>query len=356
MEPAESPGMPASSADEELASQSNEQLLQRLTQSVEMRRRHRNKQKVVYGGYFLVCGVVGILLAFAPLFDVARPFPLAMHLSFLVFAVAFMGFVNWYNRSFYRRTAQQRDTVVQELARRGEERALGPLLELMDMRMSVSSKNWGPSRAVFIESLERLLNNLAPAAFSDLSDAQIHQLTPLLLLPEPELRHIIGGMLCRSGDTRALRALRKYENMYRVQRLQKFNPAMPVMLAWLRRRKMPTLDKEAIAEVKRCCGEIEPRVEAEKRMAQLLRASESGTEQPANQLLRGAMLGAVSVPAEQLLRPDTTPAMDNKHNEEPARNAAEIEIASAVNGSTLPETTYAQPQPTEDQEVKLIGN
>lgn len=353
MEPAESPGMSASSADEELASQSNEQLLQRLAQSVEMRRRHRNKQKVVYGGYFLVCGVVGILLAFAPLFDVAPPFPLAMHLSFLVFVVAFMGFVNWYNRSFYRRTAQQRDTVVQELARRGEERALGPLLELMDMRMSVSSKNWGPSRAVFIESLGQLLNGLTPAAFSDLSDAQIHQLTPLLLLSEPELRQIIGGMLCRSGDARALRALRKYENMYRVQRLQKFNPAMPVMLAWLRRRKMPTLDKEAIAEVKRCCEEIEPRVEAEKRMAQLLRASESGTELPANQLLRGAMPDAASAPANQLLRPDATFAMNEQHNEEQARSAAETEIANAANGSTRSAIAYAQPQTTEDQQATL---
>ena len=348
METPQSVELSVSNADADLANQSNEQLLQRLAQSVESRRRHRNKQKIVYAVYYVVCGIGGILLAFAPLFHFITPSSsLGVQISFLLFVVVFMTFINRFNQQYYRRTAQQRDPVIDELARRGEERALGPLLEMMDMRMSVSSKNWGASRDVFIESLRLLLARLTPESFAELSDAQIHQLSPLLLLPEPALRASISATLCRSGDARALRSLRKYESLYRLQRIQKFNPALSMMKAWLRRRKMPVLEEESFELVKRCCEAIEPRVEAEKRMSQLLRASDGGTEQPANQLLRGAMPATASEPVEQLLHPATTTFADAQELETAESGAASHAVPPV--GTTL----YTQTPAAEVEEVNI---
>ena len=293
----------SSSAALDPAQQSSEQLLEQLTQAVKARRRHRNRLKFWYGVdctcYFAVIGY-SIVIMFLNHTGTMSLIGLAFLSQILT-----IPFFYWFNKSFYRRQSQARDLAIMELARRGEERALGPLLELMDIRLAGNTKSWAQSGPVFVTALTILLSNLTPEGFSRLTDAQVQQLTPLLLTWETGLAEGVAEMFARCGDARALRALQKYGTVYKMQRVQKYNPFLMVVKAGMKRNGMVMVNQDSAARALRCCEAIQPRVEEEGRMAQLLRASSSAEiagEVHARQLLRGAMPTAATSP-DQLLRP-----------------------------------------------------
>lgn len=254
------------------AQQSNEQLLEQLALAVKARRRHRNRLKFWYGVDF-VCYFAAVSYSLVAMFQNCLSSSLWLLNVAGASMLLTMPLFYLFNKLFYRRQGRARDLAILELAQRGEERALRPLLELMDIRLTGNTRGWAQSRPVFVSAMTLLLSKLTPTEFSGLTDAQIHQLTPLILTREPGLTEAVTEMFVRCGDARALRALHKYETAYKMQRIQKYNPFLMVIMAGMKKSGMVMVNQESAARILRCREAIQPRVEEEGRMAQLLRAS-----------------------------------------------------------------------------------
>ncbi len=218
--------------------------------------------------------------------------------------------MQWSNRRFYSRLFNKKADVMfaevlRELARRGDEQALGPLLVLMDVRSSDTIPAWGEHRATLVETLTALLPHVTPGGFSVLSASpdQIQQLLSVLILSEPDLKTELIAMLARCGDIQFLRHWWPNDEKY-VDDLEKRYSVTIGKLLMAAPDDRITMNGKTISLMRPTLDRIARRVAEEQSQSQLLRPS-SSTEVPleADQLLRGAMPDATnSVPVNQLLR------------------------------------------------------
>jgi hypothetical protein len=275
--------------------EATDRLLKRLTDAVPARRRLRNGLKVVYGvgltSYFVLLwpALIGNILPSLPL-------PVALSSISLVFVLLWQ-----LNSAFYRRLVPLLREVAIPLAERGEERALGPLLDLMDARIS-GVGGWGTTRPLFVQTMSTLFRRMTPLGFQSLTDMQVNQITPLLMMPEAELRDAVTDLFIRCGDSRALRALERVQRLYKVQHLQRWNPALKPMISLFRKLKMPALDEQTREHTDICHAAIQSRLNAEQSSVQLLRASDSIAGAGPDQLLRAAQAQQTDTDPNQLMR------------------------------------------------------
>ena len=154
---------------------SNEVLLQRLATAVRARHNTRNLLKGLYGAFL----VLYTLFAFYVFLNV----PTRGYWLGQIYPVFLASFIPLYllNVAFYRRLEPLLQKTILPLAERGEERAVGPLLELMDVRVSGGS-GWKKSRPLFVQAITTLVSGLNPLGLQSLTDMQIHQMTPLIMM------------------------------------------------------------------------------------------------------------------------------------------------------------------------------
>lgn len=272
----------------------NETLLAQLAQTVKARRRMRLVLKTLYGGSTFI--YFATTLYFFCTVHTWGDWFMPVYLLYLsAIAVFYL-----LNSAFYKRTLPALRETLLSLAERGEERAVGPLLDLMDARLS-SMGGWGRDRILLFQAMSTLLSHLTPESFQRLSDAQVHQLTPLLLFHEPELNSATSTMFARCGDARALRALKRFQKMFTFRRLMKWYPGVTMSLKLMRRFNKPALDADAMDGIDACCVAIEARLNAESGSVQLLRASDGASATP-EQLLRAASSTDESVVPNELVR------------------------------------------------------
>ncbi len=285
-------------------SASNEALLEQLELARRARRHYRLFVFAVCTLGFASPFVCMLLFLFnSSMFHGVNPI-LAFAAMFLMIPLAIQMFISL-NQWFYQCSAKGWEEALVELANRGEERALGPLLELMDMRVNGTSTAWGSKRLLLMGALKTLLSRLTPEGFGTLSSREIGALMPMISLRESGIKEAMTGMLGRCGDIRALRALRDFETRDRFVQAQKWNPGFYVLMASRKFSRTGILDQETLDFIRVAITDIAPRVDEEQRNAQLLRAS-SASEITSQELLRPAMSDEAPAHSDQLLRPTDT--------------------------------------------------
>lgn len=283
---------------------SNEALLERLELARSARRRYR---LFVFATGSLWMGIPYVfmmrLIMHDSIFDgVSSIFVLMVAFAIILMVVPALTMLNQW---FYQRSAKRWEQALLELANRGEERALGPLLEFMDMRGNGTATGWGSKRTLLVGALKTLLSRLTPEGFGTLSDKEVASMIPMLSLREPGIKEAVTGMLGRCGDIRALRSLRDFETRCRFVQAQKWNPMLHIIMASRKFNRTGILDKETLDFIRVAIADIAPRVDEEQRNAQLLRAS-SASQITSQELLRPANSDEAPAHSDQLLRPTDT--------------------------------------------------
>lgn len=221
------------------------------------------------------CGGVGLGAGLVPLITLLLA---SYNLSAgLLLGFTGMGVSTMTGTLLSRKRLRQCQALLQEVADRGDVRALSLLMKLASLTL-LNPNN--PQGIPVATALIALMQRVTPADFQAMSGWMVLNLTGMAVHRYQPLREAVRDLLARAGDGRALTALQ--------------NPlSRPVEM------QMADEDRERLRV---CCETLRARIEAEQSIASLLRPSSEQDAFTGEELLRpaAAKLGAAS--SAQLLR------------------------------------------------------
>ncbi len=170
--------------------------------------------------------------------------------------------------------------IIEALQERQEVRTLGLLVNIIQM-VPLSLGN--PARQATMEAIPRFCRLVTPEQFSEFTSVQINYFANMTASGSKEVGRAVLEMLERCGDARALRVL--------------LDPGY---------QHLGLHDADTNRRRKACLATIGARVDAEKRLAQLLRPASAESYQAQAELLRSVTAAPNSTPPAELLRAANT--------------------------------------------------